>query len=98
MSEHDKKVIERYIEEEHMMILLFAQWCINHRIDPHELYHKAYPDQPNNKLLDDMIQHTVPRAESDEISKQLVVAALQAFGNDNLAFEVEQYKINDQPD
>lgn len=51
LSEHEKRIIDRYKQDEETMILLFAQWCVNHDLDPHELYQNAYPNQPKIKCL-----------------------------------------------
>lgn len=88
--EHDEQVINNYQEQEKMMILIYAQWCINHQIDPISLYQEAYPDQLKNDTLEEVLELTVSRQESDEISHETVIQALQAFGNDDLAFVVQQ--------
>ena len=41
----EEAVVETYKQEEEMMILVFAQWCANHGLDPEEMYRQAYPDQ-----------------------------------------------------
>lgn len=96
LSDREKYIIERYAEDEETMVLLFAQWCVNNEIDAHELYEKAYPHQPKNKTLEAALQRTVLKGESELIPKHLVVAVLQAFGNDDLAFEIEQIRTKDE--
>ncbi len=44
-------MIENYQNDEKMMILIFAQWCINHDLDPKEMYKRAYPAQGENHAL-----------------------------------------------
>lgn len=90
LSDKDKYIIERYQQDEAMMVLIFAQWCINHDLDPLEVYERAYPNQPKNKLLLEAIEKTVPKNESEDISKEVVQHVLQLFGNDDLAFVIEE--------
>jgi len=90
LSEKDQYIINQYQEDEEMMVLLYAQWCINHDVDPHILYEKAYPKQPKNKLLDEALTKTVDKEASEEIGTDLIIALLQAFGNDDLAFQLNQ--------
>ena len=37
-KELEEKVIGNYQSQEKMMILVFAQWCINHDLEPEEIY------------------------------------------------------------
>lgn len=90
LSDKDKYIIERYQQDEAMMVLIFAQWCINHDLDPLEVYERAYPNQPKNKLLLEAIEKTVPKNESEDISKEVVQHVLQLFGNDDLAFVIQE--------
>lgn len=90
LSDKDEYIIERYQQDEAMMALIFAQWCINHELDPLEVYERAYPNQAKNKLLLEAIEKTVPKNESEEISKEVVQHVLQLFGNDDLAFVIEE--------
>ena len=85
----EDQIIERYQNDEKMMILIFAQWCVNNDLDPVELYKTAYPDQYNNKALEESMELTVPKKESEEISDQTLLNVLQLFGNDDLAFVVQ---------
>ncbi len=86
----EKYIIEKYQQDEQMMVLIFAQWCVNNRIDAQRLYEVAYPEQGKNNILHDALKKTVPVAESDEIDAHIVIQVLQAFGNDDLAFVVQQ--------
>ncbi|WP_188456116.1 hypothetical protein [Virgibacillus oceani] len=85
----EKQVIESYQNDEKMMILIYAQWCINNGHDPRELYQKAYPDQMKNAALNEALELTVSKEESEEIPNQTVINVLQLFGNDDLAFLVQ---------
>ncbi|MCM3399026.1 hypothetical protein [Oceanobacillus profundus] len=91
VNEKDKQVIESYQNDEKMMILIYSQWCINNELDPVELYEKAYPGQLKNNALIEIIEETVPAKESAEITDQTVLNVLQLFGNDDLAFIVQEH-------
>lgn len=92
----EKQIIQNYEQEEKMMILIYAQWCINNDFDPIELYKKAYPNQSQNVALEEAIQKTVSKNDADDIPDEIVLNVLQLFGNDDLAFiiqkEIEQRK------
>ncbi len=90
MSEKDKSIIEQYQNDEKMMVLIFAQWCVNNDLDAKVLYEKAYPSQPENKLLLEAMEETVSKEESEEISVAVLQQVLQLFGNDDLAFVVQE--------
>lgn len=83
----NQRVIKNYQENEKMMILLYAQWCRNNDLSAIELYEKAYPNQPKDLLLE-MMGWTMPKEEAEPISNETLISALQAFGNDDLAFVV----------
>lgn len=81
----EEQIIEKYQNDEKMMILIFAQWCINHELDPVELYQMAYPGQMKNHALEEAMELTVPKNEAEDISNETVLNVLQLFGNDDLA-------------
>jgi hypothetical protein len=87
-NENEKRIIENYQKDENVMILIFAQWCINNNLDPIKLYEQAYPGQGKNKALEQALESTVTKNESDEIPVRVVLDVLQLFGNDDLAFVV----------
>ena len=89
-NEFEQKVIESYQKDEKMMILVYAQWCINKDFDPEALYGQAYPGQLNNQALRDALELTVSKQESEDIPDQTVLNILQLFGNDDLAFVVQE--------
>lgn len=91
-KEIEKKIIENYQSDEKMMILIYAQWCINNDLDPVEIYRKAYPDQMNNPALTEALELTVSKEESEEINDQTVLNVLQLYGNNDLAFLVQEAK------
>src|SRR5699024_24201 len=93
LSDRDKYIIQRYQEDEERMVLLYAQWCVNQNSDAHELYERAYPNQRKNKTLDQVLENTLPKEESEVITNDLIIAAMQIFGNDDLAFEIGQIEI-----
>lgn len=83
----DEQIIQKYREDETLMIRLFVQWCANHQLDPQSLYKKAYPDQLANEALKEII-------DSDDgfeelfIDNETMLDVLQIFGNEDLAFVV----------
>ncbi|MFD1038318.1 hypothetical protein ACFQ3N_07820 [Virgibacillus byunsanensis] len=89
-KEMEQQVIESYQNDEKMMILVYAQWCINNDLDPKSLYKQAYPSQVNNNALKEALELTVPKKESEEIPDDTVMNVLQLFGNDDLAFMVQE--------
>lgn len=91
MNEKDEWIIEKYKQEEKMMILLFSQWCINQGADPDKVYRQAYPYQETNPLLKEVLPETVPAKESAPIPTETLLDALSAFGNDDLAFVVAEW-------
>jgi hypothetical protein len=89
-KELEEKIIANYRGEEKMMILVFAQWCVNHGLDPEDLYLRAYPNQAANPALKEAIELTVPKEEAGEVSDQTLMGVLALFGNDDLAFVVTE--------
>ncbi len=89
-KEMEAKIIENYQNEENMMILVFAQWCVNHDLNPEELYLRAYPTQSNNPALKEAIELTVSKEEAGIIANDTVLNVLSLFGNDDLAFIVSE--------
>ncbi|SDH04201.1 hypothetical protein SAMN05192534_101419 [Alteribacillus persepolensis] len=84
----EEKIIKSYQEDEQMMILVFAQWCINHGLDPHDMYKRAYPSQEKNAALDQAAALTVPKEEAGDIADDTVLGVLSLYGNDELAHVV----------
>ena len=82
------KVIEQYEADENMMIQIYVQWCINHDINPLDLYSRAYPNQAANDALLELMVTT--EKDSTIIDTGTVLYVLQLFGNDDLAFEVSE--------
>jgi len=89
-KELQDKIIANYQADEKMMILVFAQWCINNGLDPEALYLKAYPQQGFNQALHEALDLTVPKEEAGEVSDQTLLGVLSLFGNDDLAFIVTE--------
>ncbi|PAY14999.1 hypothetical protein [Bacillus sp. 7705b] len=88
---NEKQLAEAYERDENMMILVFAQWCVNHDLDPLELYAKAYPQQKLNESLKKTVEELiVPKNESEHIPDQTVIAVLEMFGNIDLAQVVHE--------
>lgn len=88
-----QEVIDNYENAEKMMILVFAQWCINNSFPPLKLYKRAYPTQSGNQVLAETMEHTVAKSESEVIPDETVLQVLQLFGNDDLA-QVVQSEMN----
>ncbi|MBP3950425.1 hypothetical protein [Bacillus suaedae] len=93
-KEIENQVIQQFKQDEHMMILVFAQWCINNDLLPEELYKQAYPNQIENKSLQEAMALTVSKEEAGPIADDTVLGVLSLFGNEELAFivtkEIEQ--------
>ncbi|SEN83855.1 hypothetical protein SAMN04488134_10264 [Amphibacillus marinus] len=90
-NERDQFVIEQYEQGENEMILLFAQWCLNHKLDPYKLYQEAYPNQKASSKLTTIMEDVVELNLAGDIDTFLLLEALQAYGNDDLAWIVSQY-------
>ncbi|WP_245608755.1 hypothetical protein [Saccharibacillus sacchari] len=79
-----------------MMILVYAQWCINNGLDPVELYSRAYPEQQANERLARGLELTVSKEEAGDITNDTLLGVLTMFGNEDLgmvvAEEIEQMK------
>ncbi|KUP06374.1 hypothetical protein Q75_07460 [Bacillus coahuilensis p1.1.43] len=89
-KELEQKIIENYQKDENMMILIFAQWCTNHSLNPTKLYQLAYPFQETHSL-NQAISLTVPKEEAGHIATDTVINVLSLFGNDELAEIVSSY-------
>lgn len=83
----NEQIIQKYREDETLMIRLFVQWCLNHQVDPHTLYKKAYPDQMENVALQEIIDSDDGFDEL-QIDNETMLDVLQLFGNEDLAFVV----------
>ncbi|WP_066175949.1 hypothetical protein [Bacillus marinisedimentorum] len=86
----EKEIIDRYKQDEQMMILVFAQWCVNNDLDPLALYRQAYPQQADNPALLKTLELIVPKEEAGEIGGQTVLNMLSSYGNDDLAMIVAE--------
>jgi hypothetical protein len=86
----EKQIIANYQRDENMMILVFAQWCVNKDLDPKEIYLRAYPEQVDNAALHQAIELTVPKDESSDIPDTTLLNVLSLFGNEDLAFIVTE--------
>lgn len=94
-KEIEDKIISNYQKDENMMILVFAQWCVNNDLDPAEIYKKAYPQQAVNPALQQGIELTVSKEESEEIPDSTLLGVLSLFGNTDLAIVVSE-EINNR--
>ncbi|SFD71934.1 hypothetical protein SAMN05216378_1128 [Paenibacillus catalpae] len=89
-KEMEQIIIERYKQDEDTMILVFAQWCVNHGLDAVELYMRAYPHQVSNGRLLETLALTAPKEEAGDIDDETVLQVLSLFGNEELAFVVSE--------
>lgn len=89
-KELEQQIIKNYQQDEQMMILIFSQWCINHDLDPKEVYLRAYPTQADNVALQQAIELTVPKSEAGDIADETLLNVLALYGNDDLAYVVTQ--------
>ncbi|MFD1957501.1 hypothetical protein ACFSL6_25860 [Paenibacillus thailandensis] len=89
-KELEKQIIESYRRDEQMMILVFAQWCVNNGLDPVELYGRAYPDQGANEALQQALSLTVPKEEAGDIPHETVLGVLSLYNNVDLSFVVTE--------
>ena len=85
----DEQVIQKYQEDEQLMIQLFVQWCVNHELDPNELYARAYPEQQENASLQ-KVYSEIDDVEHLEIDHETMMDVLQMFGNYDLAFVLSE--------
>lgn len=89
-KEIEEQIITNYQNDEKMMILVFAQWCVNNDLNPEDLYVRAYPHQSANPALKEALELTVPKEEAGAIATDTVLNVLSLFGNDDLAFIVSE--------
>ncbi|MFX3673379.1 MAG: hypothetical protein ACE3JQ_02880 [Paenisporosarcina sp.] len=81
-------IIQKYQEDEQIMIQLFVQWCQNHEVNPFTLYQKAYPTQAVNEAMTSIIDNNEPM--DLDIDTSTLIEVLQLFGNDDLVFVVSE--------
>lgn len=80
----EEYIIKKYQQDEATMIQLFVNWSISHKLNPLQLYQRAYPSQSPNDALVRAIEEADP-SEMD-ISNAMLLDLLQMFGYDDLAF------------
>jgi len=89
-KELEQHIRANYERDERMMILVYAQWCVNRDLDPIELYRQTYPNQELNAELQEAFSLTVPKDEAGPIGDETVLNMLSLFGNDDLAQAVAE--------
>jgi len=89
-QEMERQMVEQFERDERMMILVFAQWCINYDLDPVALYTRAYPQQADNVELREALKIVVPKEEAGPIGEHIVLGMLAAYNNDELAAVVTE--------
>jgi len=87
---NNEEVIRAYKEQEKMMVLIYAQWCVNNNFDCVELYEEAYPEQVDHSILKEVIHETVSKKESEEITDDVLFSVLGTFGNTDLIFVIQE--------
>ncbi|MDS9473073.1 hypothetical protein [Sporosarcina pasteurii] len=83
----EELIIKKYQDGEKTMIRLFVEWCRNHQLDPHMVYHLAYPEQEKNSILIEILEE-IDQQDPLKIPDHTLLEVLQYFGNDELAFVV----------
>ncbi|MDO3409502.1 hypothetical protein QWJ34_06980 [Saccharibacillus sp. CPCC 101409] len=89
-KETQEKIVEVYRQEEDMMILVYAQWCVNNDLDPAELYASAYPEQLANERLERVLKLVVSKEEAGDITDDTLLGVLSMFGNEDLGMVVAE--------
>ncbi|MCM3784161.1 hypothetical protein M3231_14350 [Neobacillus mesonae] len=89
-KEMEEQIIESYRQDEDMMILVFAQWCVNNDQDPEELYRRAYPQQNSNERLQHAMKLVVSKEEAGDIADDTLLGVLSLYGNVDLAVVVTE--------
>lgn len=90
LSDESKYVIEQYQEKERLMIIIFAQWCIDHDFDPVDIYKKAYPEQGKNDILADVLEDSLEKEKPSSIDIDTLFEVLQLYGNEDLAIVIQE--------
>ncbi|TFE01627.1 hypothetical protein [Jeotgalibacillus salarius] len=88
-KEIEAYIIQKYQEDEQIMVRIFIQWCHERDLNPEKIYHEAYPSQPPNKLLKELTEEK--EAFEMTIDSGTLINVLQVFGNDDLAHTVSAY-------
>ncbi len=86
----EEQIVQSYRQDEDMMILVFAQWCVNRGFDAKELYQTAYPDQVDNPRLQQGINLTVSKEEAGDIPDDTLFGVLSMYGNEDLALVISE--------
>ena len=81
----EKQLEEYYRRDENMMILVFAQWCVNHDLDPIHLQQGLSRTAFKRRAAKTAEELVVPKEESERIPDQTVIGVLEMFGNSDLA-------------
>lgn len=90
LSDESKYIIEQYQEKERLMIVVYAQWCIDHDVDPVKIYGRAYPEQGKNDLLLEVLEEPLEKEEPSAIDIMMLFEILQSYGNEDLAIAIQE--------
>lgn len=82
-------IIKKYQDEERTMVHLFIEWCREHQHNPHIVYQLAYPNQPENPIISELMAELNDQ-EPLHIPNDTLLEVLQLFGNDDLAFVIAE--------
>ncbi|KIL43616.1 hypothetical protein KP77_33220 [Jeotgalibacillus alimentarius] len=88
-KEIEAYIIQKYQEDEQLMVRIFVEWCHENNLDPEKLYQEAYPAQPPNTLLKQLNAEREPFDMT--VDAGTLINVLQIFGNDDLAHIVSVY-------
>lgn len=90
LSDKSKFVIEQYQEKERLMVQVYVQWCVNHDVDPVEIYEKAYPQQEKNGILAEVVEEGMEIEDPSSIDIATLFEVLQLYGNEDLAIAIQE--------
>lgn len=90
LSDESKYVIEQYREQGRLMIIIFAQWCLDHDFDPVKIYGRAYPEQDKNNLLIEVLEEPLEKEKPSAIDVETLFEVLQLYGNEDLAIVIQE--------
>lgn len=82
-------IIKKYQDEEKTMVHLFIEWCREQEHNPHKVYQLAYPEQPENPIIKELMKE-LSEQEPLHIPDHTLLEVLQLFGNDELAFVITE--------
>ena len=83
----DEQVIQKYQQDEQLMIRLFVQWCANNEVGSPRVIQTCISKATRKCHHEE--NHRRSRSEDDiDIDNETMLDVLQLFGNEDLAFIV----------